>query len=369
MNFQEIWDKIVAIPNTKKDFSNKNIAKALSEVGNPQYFYKTIHVGGTNGKGSTSNFIYSFLKTKFKTAIFLSPSIIDEMEMAKVNDRFILREEFTKIYLENNEIIEKNKLSFFEIKVFISLLWFKKQKVEYAVIEVGLGGLHDATNVLKPEVCIVTNIGDDHEEFLGNTFNEKAKNKLGIQQKNVKLLTSEKELFIESKYPKNIFVVEDKFHFNQYPLYQKSNYNLAIQALKFLKFDEIEIVNAIKITKLLPYRFQKIKSNVFFDGSHNIHGINAMLSSLDKSNDYVFIFSALHYKNYYEMIKKLQGNGEIYLTNFNLYDNKYSFNAHKVGLELKINYLESINDLKRDKNKIYIYCGSFYFLKSIENIV
>ncbi len=365
MKFKNIWNHIVNLKSPTEYMSNKNFKEVLQVLGNPQHEYKTIHVGGTNGKGSTSNFIYSYLKTKFKTGLFVSPCVLFEMELARVNDKFITEKNFVRIYEENEALIKKYKLTFFEVKTLIAFIWFKEQNVDYAVIEVGIGGEHDATNTLNPEACIITNIGDDHDQYLGDSFDEKAITKLGIQKPSTPLFTSEPRIKELSQYPENIILNKYEFNFNHFLKYQRHNYNIAIQLLVYLGFDKKEVSEVVKNTQLLPYRYQKIKNNIYFDASHNAHGIEALVKSLQDNKAYVFILSAQKQKNYLEMIKLLKTKGKVYLIDFNFYDSKLSFDAKAISLQTNTNYLEDISNLSIDSNKIYIFTGSFYFLNSI----
>lgn len=367
MKFNKIWNNIINLKSDLRDITNIKIKEALEEVGNPQNEYKTIHVGGTNGKGSTSNFIYEGLKEKFKTGLFVSPNVMFEMELARVDVVFISKEEFANIYIEHKKIIEKYNLTFFEIKTLISFCWFKTQQVDYAIIEVGLGGLHDATNCLKPEASVITNIGDDHSEYLGEGFESKAIKKLGIQKKGIPLFTSEPNLIKYSKYPEKIILNKYEYHLTQFPKYQQHNYNLAIQVLEYLGLEKNKAIHIIENTKTPPYRFEKIKKNIYFDAAHNSHGISGLVESVSKNNKNIFILSSQNNKKYIEMIDILKKHGEVYLVDFNFNNSIFSFNAKKVSKETNTKFLNSIKELEINENKTYIFTGSFYFLNSIRN--
>ena len=146
---------------------------------------KFIHVGGTNGKGSTCAYLSSIIQESgYKVGLFTSPHFFDFRERIKVNNKKIEKDFITKFIQENIELIEELNLSFFELSFGMSLYYFFEQKVDYAVIEVGLGGRLDATNIINPVLSVITNISYDHTEILGNTLEKIAYEKAGIIKKN-----------------------------------------------------------------------------------------------------------------------------------------------------------------------------------------
>jgi dihydrofolate synthase / folylpolyglutamate synthase len=170
--------------------------------GNPHLKYHTIHVAGTNGKGSVSHMIASILKEAgYKTGLYTSPHLKDFRERIKVNGEMISENEVIAFVKEHKGIIESLKPSFFEMTVAMAFNYFVKCKVDIAVIEVGLGGRLDSTNIIKPVLSVITNIGHDHMDLLGNTIGMIASEKAGIIKKNVPVVISEthpatKEIFI-----------------------------------------------------------------------------------------------------------------------------------------------------------------------------
>ena len=153
----------------KKDLTN---IKALCEfLGNPQHNFKSIHIAGTNGKGSVSHMLAAILQTAgYKTGLYTSPHLKDFRERIKINGSLIY-EEFVVDFAERiKPVIEKNEPSFFEITVAMAFDYFWQQKVDVAVIETGLGGRLDSTNIITPELSVITNIGYDHMDMLGDTL-------------------------------------------------------------------------------------------------------------------------------------------------------------------------------------------------------
>ncbi|MDE6792147.1 MAG: bifunctional folylpolyglutamate synthase/dihydrofolate synthase, partial [Muribaculaceae bacterium] len=152
-----------------------------SYFGHPHRNFKSIHVGGTNGKGSTSHSIASILQRQgYKTALYTSPHLADFRERMRINGEMISREAVVDFVKRWRESDYDGKPSFFELTMMMAFDWFAKANVDYAVIEVGMGGRLDSTNIITPEMCIITNISPDHTQFLGNTLPEIAAEKAGI---------------------------------------------------------------------------------------------------------------------------------------------------------------------------------------------
>ena len=174
----------------KKDLDNT--LALCSAFDNPQHKFKSIHVAGTNGKGSSSHMLAAILaQAGYKTGLYTSPHLVDFRERIRINGEQI-PEQFVVDYVNNNkEIIEKVQPSFFEATVVMAFDYFAKEEVDIAIIEVGLGGRLDSTNVILPEVCLITNIGMDHMNLLGDTLTEIAGEKAGIIKTHTPVVISE----------------------------------------------------------------------------------------------------------------------------------------------------------------------------------
>ncbi len=174
----------------KKDLTNT--LKLASHLNNPERKFKTVHVGGTNGKGSTSSLIASVLKeASFKVGLYTSPHLVDFRERIKINGEMI-SQEFVVDFIQNNKtFFEDSKLSFFEMTVGMAFQYFSDQKADVAIIEVGLGGRLDSTNIITPLLSVITNIGWDHMNLLGNTIEEIALEKAGIIKENIPVVIGE----------------------------------------------------------------------------------------------------------------------------------------------------------------------------------
>src|SRR5882672_10746068 len=174
----------------KKDLTN---TLALCDfLGNPHTKFKSVHVGGTNGKGSTSHMIAAiFQAAGYKTGLYTSPHLKDFRERIKINGEMVA-EDFVIDFVEKiKPLIETIEPSFFEITVAMAFEYFAQQHVDIAIVEVGLGGRLDSTNIIQPELSIITNIGYDHMNMLGNTLEKIAYEKAGIIKKNTPVIVGE----------------------------------------------------------------------------------------------------------------------------------------------------------------------------------
>lgn len=169
-----------------------NTIRLCEALGNPQDGIKFIHVAGTNGKTSTSHFIASILqKAGYKVGLYTSPHLIDFRERILINGEMVSKDFVVQFVDDNKSIFDDIKPSFFEMTVAMSFVYFKQENVDFAVIEVGLGGRLDSTNIITPIICEITNIGFDHVQFLGNTLQSIASEKAGIIKKNVPVVICE----------------------------------------------------------------------------------------------------------------------------------------------------------------------------------
>ena len=174
-----------------------NIKNLSNHLGNPHHHFKTIHIAGTNGKGSTSHILSSILQESgYKVGLYTSPHLKDFRERVKINGSNIPEADIVEFVSSNKQYFEDNNLSFFEMTVGLAFDYFKNQKVDIAIIEVGMGGRLDSTNIISPELSIITNIGLDHTKFLGTTLKDIAFEKAGIIKKDTPVIIGETQLEI-----------------------------------------------------------------------------------------------------------------------------------------------------------------------------
>jgi len=178
----------------KNALNNKldNILTFTSALGNPQTKFKSLHIAGTNGKGSSSSMLASILQEAgYKVGLYTSPHLKDFRERIKIDGKEIPEDYVVNFISENKSFLEKHSLSFFEMTVGMAFSYFSEEKVDIAVIEVGLGGRFDSTNIIIPEVSLITNISKDHTDILGDTLPKIAFEKAGIIKQNVPVVISE----------------------------------------------------------------------------------------------------------------------------------------------------------------------------------
>ncbi len=281
----------------KKDLTN--IIAFTTHLGNPQQKFKSIHVGGTNGKGSTSHMIASILQEAgYKVGLYTSPHLKNFTERIRINGVEISENRVVEFIEQNKEFLEKQGLSFFEMTVGMAFDYFEKEKVDIAIVEVGLGGRLDSTNIIKPEISVITNIGLDHTQFLGDTLPKVAFEKAGIIKKNVPVVIGEYQKEVEHIFLKKAHEMNSKITFastQNYTYktdllgdYQRNNTKTAVTAIKNLNNfnisdDDIKkgLLNVVKNTNLKG-RWQILSKNpkVVCDTAHNKEGLTYVLNQL-----------------------------------------------------------------------------------------
>ena len=199
MNYQEtlswMFNRLPMFQTQGKNALNNkldNILTFTSALGNPQTKFKSLHIAGTNGKGSSSSMLASILQEAgYKVGLYTSPHLKDFRERIKIDRKEIPESYVVNFISENKSFLEKHSLSFFEMTVGMAFSYFAEEKVDIAVIEVGLGGRFDSTNIIIPEVSLITNISKDHTDILGDILFKIAFEKAGIIKRNVPIVISE----------------------------------------------------------------------------------------------------------------------------------------------------------------------------------
>lgn len=289
-----------------------NTVLLANHLGNPERKLKFIHVAGTNGKGSTSHLLASVLQEAgYKVGLYTSPHLKDFRERIKINGEEI-SEEFVCEFISNNKsFFETNALSFFEMTVGLALDYFNKENVDIAIIEVGLGGRLDSTNIITPLISVITNIGFDHTQFLGNTLEAIGKEKAGIIKQSIPVVIGEyleetKPVFIDKAKATSSEIyfasdlIDQTFPSKLIGDYQTQNKKTALQTVKVLqqqnqyKVSEKSIRNGfwnvIENTGLQG-RWQQLgdKPKIICDTAHNSNGLKIVLNQIQKEH-----FDTLH---------------------------------------------------------------------------
>jgi dihydrofolate synthase/folylpolyglutamate synthase len=290
----------------KKDLTN---ILAFSEaLCFPEKKFKSIHVGGTNGKGSTSHMLASILQEAgYKVGLYTSPHLKNFTERVRINGEEIPKEKVTSFIHKNKVFLERHKLSFFEMTVGLAFDYFASEKVDIAIIEVGLGGRLDSTNVITPEISVITNIGLDHTQFLGETLPEIAVEKAGIIKKHIPIIIGEEQASVKSVFMTKAqaekapiyFALDDLGVYKSDLLgdYQKQNSKTAVAAIKKLQGFKVSnehikngLLNVVKNTNLKG-RWQILQEHpkVICDTAHNKEGLQIVLNQLKRET-----FKVLH---------------------------------------------------------------------------
>lgn len=402
----------------KKDLFNTILL--CNYLGNPEKQFKSIHVGGTNGKGSVSHMLASVFQTaSYKTGLYTSPHLYDFKERIKINGRLV-EEDFVIDFTQRIQpLIEEIQPSFFEITVAMAFKYFAENNVDVAVIEVGLGGRLDSTNIIIPELSIVTNISLDHTDMLGETLEKIAFEKAGIIKENVPVVIGQKNsktdgVFIEVATEKHspITFAEDNFKLQKWKwdngklivdiidndskainidtdlpgIYQTKNIITVLQALeelnkKVFNIDKEIIKKGLKQTRKLTGlygRWEVIHQNpkIILDVAHNPDGLTQIISQLQsvEFNNLHIIFGMVKDKDTEQILQLLPPTAKYYFTEANIPRALNSKELMEKGAlhELNGNIFSDVNAalqaaiLEASVNDLIIVTGSIFLVAEVD---
>lgn len=335
----------------KIDLSNTIVL--TNHLGNPENKFKSIHVAGTNGKGSTSHMLASILQEAgYTVGLYTSPHLKDFRERIKINGEEISKQSVIGFVKRNKSFFETYNLSFFEMTVGMAFEYFATKKVDIAIIEVGLGGRLDSTNIITPEVSVITNIGLDHTKFLGNTLQAIAKEKAGIIKNGIPVIIGETQKETQSvftaianeKKAKIVFadfLIKKNYKSDLKGIYQEKNIKTVIQTIEELKQKGFTatnknivdgLSNVVTNTKLLGrWQILKDKPKVIVDTAHNKEGLTHTIKQLleEKYNKLHIVFGVVNDKNLDSIIKILPKHATYYFCKPNIPRGKNAKELHK----------------------------------------
>lgn len=375
----------------------QRIKLMLALLANPQREFKVIHVAGTNGKGSTCNIINQILIEHFKNTdkkigLYTSPHLFSYCERIKINNINIKENIFNRLVDDINNMATKNNipLSEFELLTTVAFYYFYISKVDYVILEVGLGGRYDATNVVEPLVEIITAIDFDHQDRLGDTLNKIAFEKAGIIKENSKVIVNKNNLGFdvikkvasvknskvicasELKFEdNNVIYKNEKFEFSLSGSHQLENLALALCAIENIDL-EISKETAKKALKNVQWKyrleFDKTK-NLLIDGAHNPSGIKALVNFLNdkfENENKDIIFGCLNTKDYNSMLDllfKIKNVSGFYFCEFD-YPNSLKFEEMDDKFKFKFKKINSADEIKTliERKNLTTVCGSLYML-------
>ncbi len=370
------------------------IKKLLDWLGNPERKVATIHVAGTNGKGSVSHILASVLQENhYKVGLYTSPHFKDFRERIKINGTPV-REDFVVSFVERLQPLMKDlKASFFELTTALAFSYFDRERVEIAVIETGLGGRLDATNVLVPLVSVITSIGNDHAAILGDSLPLIAAEKAGIIKDGIPLVlgdvpTETLPVFIDVAKKKKTEIhraAELKIDSDLTSAYQQKNLNVANVVIELLRarkwqLNKNDVSNGYKnvvINTGFQGRMQiaGTKPEIIYDAAHNGHGMSALMEEIRqrKFDKLHVVFAAASDKALGEIFLCFPTDAIFYLTEFKSPRaqkiQELSKYASERGLEhsLYIDSREAFDKAKATaaKDDLIVVCGSFYLLAEL----
>lgn len=408
-NVDQVIKRIYSLPKLHPKNDLSYIRRILKQLNNPQDSVKTIHVTGTNGKGSTSYYLSNLLqKAGQKTGLFVSPYIYEFNERIQLNGKNISNNDLIKTANEIEmaiEILKKDDPDFslvtFEYEVALAFQFFAQENCDYAVIEVGIGGEHDKTNVIIPEVSVITTIGLDHEKIIGPTLKDIAKEKSGIIKSNRpvvlgnvpqdvleillnKAQSENSKSFLlgrdfQIKIMPDVIEYQDSktiYNFALRPLVEAYDIGIAVQAIQLLQLDldRKKIEEAINETRI-PGRYDVIQTSpeIIVDGAHNLQAMENLLNLVrKKKKGQIYVLLGMMKDKDLGPVTKLFKDEKVTLTRIDypraarLED--FPKEAQK-EFEYKENFEEAYTSLKNklQVDDMLLVTGSFYLVGAVLN--
>lgn len=408
-NVDQVIKRIYSLPKLHPKNDLSYILRILKQLNNPQDNVKTIHVTGTNGKGSTSYYLSNLLqKAGQKTGLFVSPYIYEFNERIQLNGKNISNNDLIKTANEIEtaiEILKKDDPNFslvtFEYEVALAFQFFAQENCDYAVIEVGIGGEHDKTNVIIPEVSVITTIGLDHEKIIGPTLKDIAEEKSGVIKSNKpvvlgnvpqnvleillnKAQSENSKSFLlgrdfQIKIMPDVIEYQDSknlYNFALRPLVEAYDIGVAVQAIQLLQLDldRKKIEEAINETRI-PGRYDVIQTSpeIIVDGAHNLQAMENLLNLVrKKKKGQIYVLLGMMKDKDLGPVTKLFKDEKVTLTRIDypraarLED--FPKEAQK-EFEYKENFEEAYTSLKNklQADDMLLVTGSFYLVGAVLN--
>lgn len=409
MDMNSLLDELYSYSMHGIKLGLENIKVLCESLGNPQNDYKIVHIAGTNGKGSTASTLSTILlEAGYKVGKYTSPHILKFNERIRFGNNDISDENIVKYYEILKNVIKKTgiKPTFFEVTTAMMFKYFSDMKADYVVLETGMGGRFDATNIADADICIITNVSFDHMEYLGDTIYKIAKEKVGIIKKceNVIIADNNSEFLkaiyevckdpinVLEKYKKStstlnfedftteITIDNNRYKFSLFGNYQVKNFLCAYEAAKLLSIDE-NIIKQAANKVVWQCRFEKINDNplVVLDGAHNIDGMKELVQIVKQKylpTEVVAIASILKDKEVKAMLKLLKSTANnIILTS--LEENQRGLSGNELltytddkdGFLVENDILKAFDLAKKMSKKLIIVCGSFYTLSKFKEAI
>ena len=415
----KVQEYIKKLSNGKADDQSvKKMKKIMNLLRNPQNQLKIIHVTGTNGKGSFIEMLNNILsKSDLKVGKFISPHLVCYNERISINGKNIKDEEIQEIYEKIIPVIQKENLeiSFFEFFTILALVYFYKEKVDIVLMEVGLGGLYDSTNIVQPMISVITSIGYDHMQVLGNTLEDIAKQKAGIIKKNSETVymmqkpeidkiiiktCQEKQniLHMIAKTEIENVRIENEYEVFDYKQYQNvqinlkgkrqvQNASLVLECCDILKKNgyiiKEETIRSGLRTVIHKGRFETIYENptIIFDGGHNEQAIENLKETIDifyKKAKKIYVISVLKSKDYQKILEDILEEDSAYVFTNGNDKNRYTDNhlmfeyAKQINDKIEMYEMEltkAIQFCKEKADYVSFVIGSFYIYNDVNNDV
>ena len=422
MEYSEIKAFLNDTPQYGETTGVERAGKLLELLGNPDKNLKIIHIAGTNGKGSVCSYIDDILKKSgYKTGLFTSPHLVTIRERIQVDGELISREDFTQYFNKVYETARANnlKLAYFDFFFGAAMLYFDKCKVDYVVLETGLGGSLDATNAVhNPLCCVITTISLEHTAILGDTIKKIAEQKAGIIKQGVPVVYADdneasgviediahsKNSYCYGVSPqqyqiiKNFngcidFSLHNEYYINNClrlatpAIYQVENVSIAITVCRLLKhLYHIDIKDSAIVdsagSHIWQGRMEKLTDNIYVDGAHNPQGIQSFVNSVngmyaDSTDKVALLFSVVSDKNFEQMISILCGRkfgALIAITvtgGIRHLDKEYISAAFKRHTDIEVEVYDSAKEaVLALKNEPMVFCtGSLYLVADIRKVL
>lgn len=364
----------------------------------PHRTFKSIHVAGTNGKGSTSHILASVLQSAgYKVGLYTSPHLLDFRERIKVNGQLITEKNVIQFIERHAAYFESEQISFFEMTVGMAFSHFRERQVDYAIVEVGLGGRLDATNIIMPVLSVITNIGLDHTEFLGTTRTQIAKEKAGIIKSGIPVVVGQKDKETQKVFEEIALKQSAKLTFvkvqNQHwetdlnGVYQAQNIQTALTALACLDVHKIDLntlkqglKNVISNTGLLG-RWQIISDlpQLILDVGHNKEGLSFLATELQKlAFDHLhLIMGFVKGKKVVDLISLFPSEASFYLSSPRI-DRAIplsTLKAELTGSSKNIDFFPTVIDAlnkarsSANVNDLILVCGSTFVVAEVLSLI